>query len=182
VTELDRPGTELPQFDPAIRWTSAHTDSIGQICTMMNEDGQVDARLRERGAAAVEFALVLIPLLLILFGTIYFALYFNARQGAQAAAREGARVASLRRGSAADACARAQSALAGVAIENPTVSVGSTPEASSGCGSTTFVCAGSTAGSAADAYVKVSGEVTFAIPLSITGPISVTTTARFRCE
>ncbi|MFM7059716.1 MAG: TadE/TadG family type IV pilus assembly protein [Actinomycetes bacterium] len=146
------------------------------------KDEQVDARLRERGAAAVEFALVLIPLLLILFGTIYFALYLNARQGAQAAAREGARIAALRRGSAADACARAQSALSGVAIERPTVSVGSTPEATSGCGSTTFVCSGTGTGSTGDAYVKVSGQVTFAVPLAFSGPVTVTTTARFRCE
>jgi len=155
---------------------------IRSISTTVKKDDQVDARLRERGAAAVEFALVLVPLLLILFGTIYFALYFNARQGAQAAAREGARVASLRRGSAAEACARAQSALAGVAIENATVSVGSTSAASSGCGSTTFVCAQTPTGGTGDAYVKVSGQVTFAIPLSITGPVSVTTTARYRCE
>ena len=143
---------------------------------------EVEGGVRERGAAAVEFALVLIPLLLILFGTVYFALYFNARQGAQAAAREGARVASLRRGSAADACARANDALSGVPIENPTVSVGATSDASSGCGSATFVCAGTGNGATGDAYVKVSGKITFAIPLSITGPVSISTTARFRCE
>ncbi|MBJ7382262.1 MAG: pilus assembly protein, partial [Acidimicrobiia bacterium] len=36
---------------------------------------------RQRGAAAVEFALVVPMLLLILFAIIYFSIYFNAKQG-----------------------------------------------------------------------------------------------------
>jgi Flp pilus assembly protein TadG len=47
----------------------------------------------ERGAAAVEFALVLPVLLLILFGIIEFARAWNVRQTLTDAAREGARVA-----------------------------------------------------------------------------------------
>lgn len=47
-----------------------------------------------RGAAAVEFALVLIPLLLILLGTIDYGYYFYLREVVTNAAREGARIAS----------------------------------------------------------------------------------------
>lgn len=45
----------------------------------------------ERGAAAVEFAFVLIPLITLVLGTIQFAWYFYAAQSASSAAREGAR-------------------------------------------------------------------------------------------
>lgn len=49
----------------------------------------------ERGAAAVEFAIVLSLLLMFVFGTIQFGIAFNRNQGLQAAAREGARTASV---------------------------------------------------------------------------------------
>jgi len=50
---------------------------------------------RERGAAAVEFALVLIPLLLIVLGTIDWGYYFYVREVVADAARAGARAGSL---------------------------------------------------------------------------------------
>src|SRR5262245_46881508 len=49
----------------------------------------------ERGASMVEFALILPVLLLFLFGVLQFGLLFFRYQGIQAAAREGARVASI---------------------------------------------------------------------------------------
>lgn len=48
-------------------------------------------RRKERGAAAVEFGLVLIPLMTILLGLIQYGWYFYVSQSASAAAREGAR-------------------------------------------------------------------------------------------
>jgi Flp pilus assembly protein TadG len=50
---------------------------------------------REGGAAAVEFALILTLLILLVFGIIQLGLAYNRYQGLQAAAREGARVASI---------------------------------------------------------------------------------------
>jgi Flp pilus assembly protein TadG len=50
---------------------------------------------RTRGAAAVELALVLVPLLVIVLGTIDWGYYFMVRQVATNAAREGARAAAL---------------------------------------------------------------------------------------
>ncbi len=50
---------------------------------------------REHGAAAVEFALVLIPLLLIILGTIDWGYYFYVREIVADAARAGARAGSL---------------------------------------------------------------------------------------
>jgi Flp pilus assembly protein TadG len=50
---------------------------------------------RERGAVAVEFALVMPLLLLILFGTIEFGRVYSEWQVFNAAAREGARCAAV---------------------------------------------------------------------------------------
>jgi len=49
----------------------------------------------DRGAAAVELALVISILFLLLFGIVQFGLAYHVHQGIQAAAREGARIASL---------------------------------------------------------------------------------------
>jgi hypothetical protein len=53
------------------------------------------ARLGERGAVAVEFALVLPILLVVIFGIIQYGLYFFSMQGGSAAARDAARQASV---------------------------------------------------------------------------------------
>ena len=50
---------------------------------------------RDRGAAAVEFALLLPVVLLLLFGIVDFGLALNAQITITQAAREGARLASL---------------------------------------------------------------------------------------
>jgi Flp pilus assembly protein TadG len=50
----------------------------------------------ERGAAAVEFALISIVLFTIIFGIIEFGQFYSQYQVYQSAAREGARVAAVR--------------------------------------------------------------------------------------
>ena len=70
-------------------------------------------RWRDRGAAAVEFALVVPLLILLIFGSIEFGLAVNARTMVGNAAREGVRMASLRY-SPADVRAAALSALSAV--------------------------------------------------------------------
>ena len=49
----------------------------------------------ERGASAVEFALIAALLLMIVFGIIQFGIAYNRQQSLESAAREGARVASI---------------------------------------------------------------------------------------
>jgi Flp pilus assembly protein TadG len=51
--------------------------------------------VRDRGAAAVEFALVTVPLFLILFGIIQFGFVFYSQIKISQSAREGARLISL---------------------------------------------------------------------------------------
>jgi Flp pilus assembly protein TadG len=53
------------------------------------------ARSEERGAAALEFALVLPLLLLLVFGIISYAYMFSVRQALTQAAAEGARAAAV---------------------------------------------------------------------------------------
>lgn len=58
----------------------------------------VRARIRRRnedGASAVEFALLVIPLCLILFGIITYSYMFSVRQALTQAAAEGARAAAV---------------------------------------------------------------------------------------
>lgn len=68
------------------------------------------ARRNDDGAAAVEFALVLIPLLTILFGIISYGYMLSFRQSISQAAAEGARAAAVAPATA-DRVAVAQSAI-----------------------------------------------------------------------
>lgn len=77
-------------------------------------------RPKERGAAAVEFALVLIPLMLILMGTIDFGYYFFMRAIVTNAAREGARAGAI--SATPGGVTTAQNYLTGVGLPSATVS------------------------------------------------------------
>jgi Flp pilus assembly protein TadG len=76
-------------------------------------------RWRDRGAAAVEFALIVPALVVLIFGSIEFGLAVQARTMVGNAAREGVRVASLTANgdstSEAQVNAAVNNALAGVA-------------------------------------------------------------------
>jgi Flp pilus assembly protein TadG len=50
----------------------------------------------ERGASAVEFAIVISLVFIVLFGIIQFGIAYNRYQGINAASREGARLGSLK--------------------------------------------------------------------------------------
>ncbi|TQK72058.1 TadE-like protein [Nocardioides sp. SLBN-35] len=56
-------------------------------------------RTGDRGAASVEFALILFPLMLIVFGIINYGDMLSVRQSVSQAASEGARAAAVRIGS-----------------------------------------------------------------------------------
>jgi Flp pilus assembly protein TadG len=101
---------------------------------------------RERGAAAVEFALLLPLLMLIICGIIDFGRALNAQITLTQAARQGARLAAL---GSANVSSQTQSAATG--LSNVTVTVTTCPS-------------GATAGT--DATVKVSYPFTFITPVS----------------
>ena len=104
---------------------------------------------RDRGSVAVEFALLLPVLLLILFGIIDFGRAISYQITLTQAAREGARVASLG-GSTSAVTTRAQSAAYPI-TPVPTVTVMSSCPAGAGAG--------------ADAKVVVSYTYTFLTPV-----------------
>jgi hypothetical protein len=67
-------------------------------------------RRRERGAAAVEFAITVPVLVAIVFGTIDWGAYFFQREIVVNASREGARVGTLKFDAPLDAAVEAKSA------------------------------------------------------------------------
>jgi len=82
----------------------------------------------DRGAVAVELALVLVILIPLVFGIIQFGTYFNEKQGVHAAAREGARVASLPTSTSGDVRSAVTAALDGVAgIDAQSASISISP-------------------------------------------------------
>lgn len=126
----------------------------------------------ETGAAAVEFALVLPILILLLFGIIEFSIAYNRVQGLHAAAREGARVASLQRTTRTEIDQRIRDALDGVIKDPAAVTIAVTP-------GSTKPCAGRTGET-----VVVTAEYPTDIDIPLWGKKALTLTGKgtFRCE
>ncbi|MDQ0824914.1 Flp pilus assembly protein TadG [Arthrobacter sp. B2I5] len=76
----------------------------------------------ERGAAAVEFAILLPLLLMLVLGTIEFGRAYNAQITLTNAAREGARVMAINK-IPAEAKAKAQDAAAPISTSIPTTDI-----------------------------------------------------------
>jgi Flp pilus assembly protein TadG len=127
---------------------------------------------RERGAAAVEFALLLPILLIILFGLIDFGRALNAQITLTQAAREGVRLAAL---GEPNVVSRTQAAATG--LSNVSVTVTACPANGQGT---------------SDAEVQTSYSFSFLTPVgSIAGmfggvkfgsPITMTATEYMSCE
>src|SRR4051794_13505171 len=127
----------------------------------------------QRGAAAVEMAIVLPVLVLLVFGIIQFSIYFNRLQGLQAAAREGARVASLPQSSQSDIKAKVTDALSGVlpSSESPVITV--SPSSGNPCDL-----------QAVDAHVTVTVKANTSLDIPLWGSQTVALTGKgdFKCE
>lgn len=132
----------------------------------------------QRGAAAVEFAIVLPLLILLVFGIVQFSILYNRKQGLHAAAREGARLASLPQKTVADIQDHVEDALDGsVDTDDPTFAVSvSRGGASIGSGSP---CAGH-AGDTVTVTATVAATVD--IPLFPVQTGTLTGKGEFRCE
>jgi len=120
----------------------------------------------ERGAAAAEFAIILPLLLILIFGIIQFGLLFQRQSAVHAAAREGARVASLPTVSDSDATDRCYEVLDATSFtSSPTCTVATS------CGS-----------GADDVVVEVTVENTLDVPFFGSRTFNITGSAEFRCE
>lgn len=121
----------------------------------------------ERGAAMVEFALILPLILLLLFGVIEFGRAYNVKVQLTGAAREGARVVALG-GNEAASDARVVAAAPG--LNSPTFGNGHT--------TVTQSCP---PGATGDAKVTVSYPLQALTPLIPSGTITLTATGVMRC-
>jgi Flp pilus assembly protein TadG len=155
----------------------------------------------ERGASAVEFAIIISLLFVVLFGIIQFGIAYNRYQGLQAAAREGARVASVN-DTPANVAARVRAAQSlfdpskiQVKIEywDSVNSVWATPpicdDSVSGSGCTSTTTAVCTSAGGAGNLVRVTATVPktynqYAITIPLWGSAHITYSAQgvFRCE
>jgi Flp pilus assembly protein TadG len=125
----------------------------------------------ERGAAAVEFALVLPLLIVLVFGIVQFAIAYNRAQGLHASAREGARIASLPQTTQSEITSRVTSSLSGVPLDGtPSISVNP---------STTRPCQNRTGQT-----VTVTVQAVTSLDIPLWGAVSKTLTGKgeFRCE
>jgi Flp pilus assembly protein TadG len=126
----------------------------------------------EQGAASVEFAIILPVLILMIFGIIQFGIAFNRVQGLQAAAREGARAASLPHITKTDVEDRIRGALDGVLANPADVDISVTPSDSRPCNLRT----GDTV------VVEVEYPHKIDIPLWGTQEVTLHGRGEFRCE
>ncbi len=115
-----------------------------------------------------ELALITPVLIALLFGIIEFGIAFNRAQAVEAAAREGARLASLSTTSFGDVQTRVNDALAGIPMDGP-VTVTVTPTG----------CLGRE-GQAVTVLVTTDHNVN--IPLVLNNNVTLTGQAVFRCE
>lgn len=120
----------------------------------------------DRGAVAAEFALILPLLILVVFGIIQFAIAFNRQQAVHAAAREGARLASLPTTSESEACDRVEDALTGVPFP----------------GGVDCSVVGDCGGGSERVVVNVSGVTELDIPFWGEQSLTITGRGEFRCE
>ena len=127
----------------------------------------------QRGAAAVEMAIVLPVLVLLVFGIIQWSIYFNRLQGLQAAAREGARVAALPQSTQSDVKAKVTDALSGVLPSGATPTISVSPSSSNPCDL-------QAAGTSVTVTVKVSTDLN--IPLWGNQTVTQTGKGVFKCE
>ena len=128
-------------------------------------------RADERGAAAVEFAMILPLLILLVFGIVQFSLAYNRQQGLHAAAREGARIASLPQTTQTEISDRVTDALDGVPFSStPTIAV--TPNVTKPCDQR----------SGETVVVQVQGVTQLDIPLWGNQSLTLTGRGEFRCE
>jgi Flp pilus assembly protein TadG len=120
----------------------------------------------DRGAAAVEFALLLPLLVLIVFGIIDFGRAINAQITITQAAREGARALAL-----GQATYQTRASQAGIGLDLTTANISELPDSKSVTG-----CPAGSAQTGDDAVVKVTYSFTFITPVGfLFGPTKTLT-------
>jgi Flp pilus assembly protein TadG len=141
---------------------TSHASAPGQLARVP---------MRERGASAVEFALVAPMLILLVFGIVQFSITYNRVQGLHAAAREGARIASLPQTTSGQITSRVNAALDGIPLNGaPTITI--SPNSSQPCNNR----------SGQTVKVTVQATTQLDIPLWGNQPLTLTGKGEFQCE
>lgn len=121
--------------------------------------------------AALEFAIIVPLLIMLVFGIVQFSIAFNRKQGLHAAAREGARLASLPQSTQSEIVDRVEDALDGVVLDGtPTITV--TPTATRPCDQR----------SGQTVVVEVTSTDNLEIPLWGNPSVTLRGRGEFRCE
>jgi Flp pilus assembly protein TadG len=152
----------------------------------------VRLKREERGASAVEFAIIVSVLLLILFGIIQFGIAYNRVQGLESAGREGARTASIG-AQVSDVVPRVRAAQSLFTSTDVLVDISWSADNGTSYTSICTNCAASsttrpcqTAGAGhlvrVTARVPAAAKYAIAIPLWSNWQITYTGTGVFRCE
>jgi Flp pilus assembly protein TadG len=125
----------------------------------------------ERGAAVVEFAIVLPLLVMFLLGIVQFSLMYNRQQALHAAAREGGRVAAIPTSTQTDITDAVDAALAGTPFDSTrviTISPNSTQPCLDNQGATVTIA--------------VTADSNLDIPFWDNTTLNLTGKGAFRCE
>jgi len=135
----------------------------------------VRTKREERGAAAVEFAILLPLLVMLVFGIVEFSILYNRQQGLHAAAREGAREAALPTSTQSDIDDRVRDALDGVLSDADTAAadISITPNK-------TRPCDLQPSGTTVVVTVEIEDQAN--IPLVDLDAVDLTGRGEFRCE
>jgi Flp pilus assembly protein TadG len=150
---------------------------------------------REEGAAAVEFALIVGVLAMLIFGMLQFGVAFFSLQNLRSAAREGARVGAVG-GTVTQVKQRvADASLGSLPANSPAVTVQSTTNGSTWTTATTKACPppqSQTVQSATRVQIDLSSsslpaslQDIFTLEIPLMAPISLrgaTVVGEFRCE
>ena len=136
------------------------------------------------GAAAVEMAVVLPILIMLVFGIVAFGIAFAQELALNNSARQGARLGVVQARTCADITSEVRDAVDTIGLNSAAVTVTTTrgankAGATSPC-SLTSVCEGSTPGD--NLYVTASHAVTITIPLVFDGSRTLVGEGAFRCE
>lgn len=135
-------------------------------------------RRDDEGASAVEFALVLPVLILILFGIIAFGIVFAQQLALNSGARQGARAGVVGDKTCADIATAAKSAAQSIGINAASITV-ATSVGGSGCSGTAKPCLNHR-GDAVKVVLTYPGSIS--IPLFGNVAPTLTGSGEYRCE
>lgn len=144
---------------------------------------------RECGASAVEFALVVMPFTVLVFGIISFGIVFAQQLALGNAARDAARAAVVETQTCGQVRTIAQNAAKSISMNGTAVEVsvervpaagGAVPQCQDAAANATKPCSGSAANDSISVTTRFTSQIV--IPFLFTRDIDLASQGTFRCE